>query len=102
LIFDEIDAGIGGKTAESVALKLIGLARENQVICITHLPQIASFADFHYKIEKKVVENRTYTAVAKLTGESRVKELARLIAGSHITPTALKNAKEMLELNQNK
>lgn len=101
LIFDEIDAGIGGKTAESVAIKLTGLSRENQVLCITHLPQIASFADYHYKIEKKVVDNRTYTAVSKLTGEARVKELARLIAGSHITPTALQNAREMLELNQN-
>jgi DNA repair protein RecN (Recombination protein N) len=99
LIFDEIDSGIGGKTAEFVAQKLRGLAKENQVICITHLPQIASFAANHYKIEKTVRNNRTFTTVNKLSFDERVEEIARLSAGSHITQAALQNAKEMLYHN---
>ena len=99
LIFDEIDAGIGGKTAEFVAQKLKALAKYNQVICITHLPQIASFAAHHYKIEKNISQNRTFTTTNKLNFDGRVEELSRLLAGSHITPTALKNAREMLEHN---
>lgn len=97
LIFDEIDAGIGGRTAEFVALKLRVLARMNQVICITHLPQIASFATHHFRIDKKISKNRTYTGVLELTGLQRIEEIARLLAGSHITPATLKTAREMLE-----
>jgi DNA repair protein RecN (Recombination protein N) len=96
LIFDEIDSGIGGKVAEFVALKLEKLARHNQVICITHLPQIACRADHHYLIDKKVIDNRTFTSVRKLTHDERVREIARLIAGSRITETVLENAREML------
>jgi len=99
LIFDEIDSGIGGKTAEFVAKKLKRLAQDNQVICITHLPQIASFASHHFKIEKKVAENRTYTTVKKLTFQERIEEIARLSAGSHISAATLQNAREMLERN---
>lgn len=99
LIFDEIDAGIGGHTAEFVAQKLKDLARNNQVICITHLPQIASFAVHHYRIAKKIEKDRTYTTVEKLTKEDRVREIAQLLAGSLVTETALRNAREMLERN---
>ncbi|MFC2163873.1 DNA repair protein RecN [Acidobacteriota bacterium] len=99
LIFDEIDSGIGGKTAEFVARKLKGLAVENQVICITHLPQIASFATHHFKIEKKIEKNRTFTTVKKLALKERIEEIARLTAGSHISDAALQNAREMLERN---
>lgn len=99
LIFDEIDSGIGGKTAEFVARKLKGLSTDNQVICITHLPQIASFAAHHFKIEKNVEKNRTFTTVRKLTLEERIEEIARLSAGSHISDAALQNAREMLERN---
>jgi len=99
LIFDEIDSGIGGKTAELVGQKLSGLASQNQVICITHLPQIASFAAHHYKIEKEVMKNRTYTKIKKLNKQERVEEIARLLAGSHITEASLQNAREMLEKN---
>ena len=99
LIFDEIDSGIGGKTAEFVGQKLKRLAHHNQVICITHLPQIASFASHHYRIEKTVKKNRTYTNIKKLNKKERVKEIARLLAGSHITEASLQNAKEMLEKN---
>jgi len=99
LIFDEIDSGIGGKTAEFVAQKLQNLAMENQVICITHLPQIASFATHHYKIEKTIIKNRTFTTMKKLSFDERIEEIARLSAGSHITQAALQNAREMLHHN---
>ena len=101
LIFDEIDAGIGGKTAEFVAQKLQNLAAHHQVICITHMPQIASFATHHYRIDKHVKKGRTFTTVKELSFEERVQEIARLLAGSHVTETALKNAKEMLNHNLN-
>jgi len=99
LIFDEIDAGIGGKTAEFVAQKLRSLAATHQVLCITHLPQIASFASHHYTIAKRVEKDRTFTTVRKLTAEQRVEELARLMSGSLLTETALANAREMLRRN---
>lgn len=100
LIFDEIDAGIGGHTAEFVARKLKQLSRNNQVICITHLPQIASFASHHYRIEKKIIKDRTFTSVKKLNHEERIQEIARLLAGSHVSAATLQNAREMLERNQ--
>jgi DNA repair protein RecN (Recombination protein N) len=101
LIFDEIDSGIGGKTAEFVAQKLQDLAKHHQVICITHLPQIASFATHHFRIDKHVKKNRTFTIVKELTFEERVQEIARLLTGSRVTETALKNATEMLVHNLN-
>ena len=99
MIFDEIDSGIGGKTAEFVAQKLRQLSVSHQVICITHLPQIASFATHHYKINKKIDKDRTFTTVKKLPFEERVTEIARLLAGSRITEITLKNAREMLTHN---
>ncbi len=99
LIFDEIDAGIGGKTAEFVAQKLRDLGHRHQVICITHLPQIASYATHHYRVDKQVIKERTFTKVKKLSFDERVEEIARLLTGSRITQTALKNAQEMLTLN---
>ena len=99
LIFDEIDSGIGGKTAEFIAQKLKDLARRHQVICITHLPQIASHARHHFRIDKKMEKNRTFTTVQKLGFEDRVEEIARLISGSRLTEAALQNAREMLTHN---
>ena len=99
LIFDEIDSGIGGKTAEFVARKLKKLSNQHQVICITHLPQIASFAIHHYRIDKKVTKERTFTTVKKLSFEERVTEIARLLAGTRITETTLQSAREMLNHN---
>jgi len=99
LIFDEIDSGIGGKTADFIAQKLRSLARRHQVICITHLPQIASFASHHFRIDKRVEAARTFTSVKKLDFEERVKEMARLLSGSHVTPASLQNAREMLRHN---
>jgi DNA repair protein RecN (Recombination protein N) len=99
LIFDEIDSGIGGKTAECIASKLRDLADYHQVICITHLPQIASFAPHHYRIDKKVARDRTFTTVQHLDCEERVEEISRLLSGSRMTEAALQNAREMLHLN---
>jgi len=99
LIFDEIDAGIGGKTAEAIAQKLRDLSRTHQIICITHLPQIASFARHHFRIEKTVDRQRTFTSIKALDFEERVAELARLTSGSQITEASLRNAREMLERN---
>jgi len=99
LIFDEIDAGIGGKTAEFIAQKLRSLARTHQIICITHLPQIASFADQHFKIEKSIEKDRTFTAVKKLAFDGRVDEIARLMSGSRITDAALESARDMIRHN---
>lgn len=96
LIFDEIDSGIGGKTAEAVATKLAQLADSHQVICVTHLPQIAVVAAHHYHIDKTVKSGRTYTRLKLLNFEERVKEIARLTVGSRLTEIALRNAREML------
>jgi DNA repair protein RecN (Recombination protein N) len=96
LVFDEIDAGIGGRTADFVAQKLRRLAGTHQVVCITHLPQIASHADHHYRIEKRVEKDRTFTTVRALRGEDRVEEIARLMAGGRITEAARASAREML------
>jgi DNA repair protein RecN (Recombination protein N) len=99
LIFDEIDSGIGGKTAECIAQKLKSLAKNHQILCITHLPQIASFAAHHYKIEKRIEGRRTFTTVQKLDFEGRVEEIARLMSGSRITAASLESAREILGHN---
>jgi DNA repair protein RecN (Recombination protein N) len=96
LVFDEIDSGIGGKTAECIAEKLRGLASRHQVICVTHLPQIACFAPHHYRIDKRIEKNRTFTTVKELAFEERVEEISRLLAGSRVTAASLQTAEEML------
>lgn len=97
LIFDEIDAGIGGKTAEFIARKLGRLAERHQVICITHLPQIASAAAHHFRVDKRVENRRTFTAALRLDREDRVEEIARLISGSRLTEASRGTAREMLD-----
>jgi len=96
MIFDEIDAGIGGATADAVGRKLEALAKERQVIVITHLPQIARFAGRHFQVAKSVEHGRTATTVTLLQAEERVAELARLLSGD-VTPTALAHARELIE-----
>ena len=100
LVFDEIDAGIGGRAAEAVGKKLKQLAGTKQVLCITHLPQIASFADQHYLIEKKESGGRTKTSVRQLDTDERTRELARMISGAKLTDTSIKHAKQMLKANR--
>lgn len=97
LIFDEIDSGIGGATAEVVGEKLDALARYHQILCITHLPQIASKGSTHFLVKKSVAERRTQTTIVELGSHERVKEIARLLAGKSISRQAMAHAKEMLE-----
>lgn len=98
LIFDEIDTGISGRTAQMVAEKMLYLSKIRQIICITHLPQIASMADHHYLIEKKVVDSHTITSMEKLTDQQIPNELARLIGGAKITEAVIASAQEMKNL----
>jgi DNA repair protein RecN (Recombination protein N) len=100
LVFDEIDAGIGGRAAEAVGKKLKQLSRTKQVLCITHLPQIASFADQHYLIEKREAGGRTKTSVRRLDDAERTKEIARMVSGAKLTDTSLKHAEQMLKANR--
>jgi DNA repair protein RecN (Recombination protein N) len=100
LVFDEIDTGIGGSAAEAVGKKLKALAGTSQVLCITHLPQIASFADQHYVIEKKEVGGRTKTSVRRLDAAERKEELARMMSGARVTDASLKHAEQMLKVGR--
>ena len=100
LVFDEIDSGIGGRAAEAVGKKLKQLAATKQVLCVTHLPQIASFADQHFLIEKKESSGRTKTSVRPLDSEERTRELARMISGAKLTDTSIKHAEQMLKANR--
>ena len=100
LVFDEIDSGIGGRAAEAVGKKLKQLSRTKQVLCVTHLPQIASFADHHYLIEKRESGGRTKTSVRALNPEERTREIARMISGAKLTDTSLKHAEQMLKANR--
>lgn len=96
-IFDEIDAGIGGRVAYQVGERLKRLSRSSQVLCVTHLPQVAAFGDHHYQVQKTVRASRTITVVNALDEKRRVEELARMISGSEITETALRHARELRE-----
>ncbi|MCI6202797.1 MAG: DNA repair protein RecN [Lachnospiraceae bacterium] len=98
LIFDEIDSGISGRTAQMVSEKMNALGRSHQIICITHLPQIAAMADSHFLIEKSVENQATVSKIHKLTDEESVEELARMLGGVEITDTVLENAREMKQM----
>ncbi len=99
LVFDEIDIGIGGRAAEAVGRKLKTLAQSTQVLCITHLPQIASFADHHYLIEKIEAGGRTRTAIKHLSDTGRREEVARMLSGATLTDASRKHAEQMLKTN---
>jgi DNA repair protein RecN (Recombination protein N) len=100
MVFDEIDTGIGGRAAESVGKKLKALARAHQVLCVTHLPQIATFADHHYVIEKKAWGGRTRTSIRAIVGEERTEEVARMLSGAKLTDTSRKHAEQMIKANR--
>jgi DNA repair protein RecN (Recombination protein N) len=95
-VFDEIDVGIGGRVAEAVGLKLKELAKTQQVLCVTHQPQIASLADTHFVVNKAIAKNKTSIAVRELNPIERVEEIARMLAGEKISDTAREHAREML------
>lgn len=96
LVFDEVDAGIGGRTADTVGRKLRQVARTRQVLCITHLPQIAAYADHHLRAEKVVEGGRTVTRVSSLGREERIREVARMLGGESVTDTSLRHALELI------
>lgn len=95
-LFDEVDAGVSGETAEKVGIKLNSIAQGQQVICVTHLPQVAAYGDHHYLIQKNTINDKVAMSVEELNRKERVKELARLISGEKITKTSLAHAEELL------
>jgi DNA repair protein RecN (Recombination protein N) len=97
LIFDEVDAGIGGSAATAVGEKLKGVAADAQVLCVTHLPQVAAFADYHFQVEKREEDGRTRARIIPLVGEERVREMARMLGGSLVTEKTMAHAREIIE-----
>ena len=100
LIFDEVDSGIGGRTADRVGLTLKALAHRHQVVCITHLPQIACYGDHHYVVRKSAYQGRTITSMEELSGQDRLEEIARMLGGEKISAKTRAHAKEMLSRAQ--
>ena len=97
LVFDEVDTGVSGRAAQKVAEKMASVSRRKQVLCVTHLPQIAAMADAHFSVEKAEEQGRTRTRVTLLDRRQRAQELARITGGAHITEALLKSAEEMLD-----
>ena len=98
IIFDEVDTGVSGKVASSIGDKMLQLAQNKQVICITHLPQVACLADHHYCIEKMITDHETTTTVHILNNDSRIEEIAKMLSGEKLTPEAIENAKKLLNV----
>lgn len=98
IIFDEVDTGVSGRVAQAIANKIVTIAASSQVLCITHLPQVAAMANHEYKIGKEVVDGRTQSTVTPLSEDARVDELARMLAGEEITPLTVEHAKELLRM----
>jgi DNA repair protein RecN (Recombination protein N) len=96
-VFDEVDAGIGGGMGETVGRKLVAVSRQRQVLCVTHLPQIASFADRHLVVTKRTVKEQTRTTVSPLDASDRAQELARMLGGPGRSATPLQHASELLD-----
>ena len=100
LVFDEIDSGVGGRVAEALGRRLKKLSASHQLLCVTHLPQIAGFADAHYFVEKEERKSETFASVAELSESERVDELARMLSGAEVTPAAVKHAHQILKANR--
>jgi DNA repair protein RecN (Recombination protein N) len=98
LVFDEVDAGVGGSAAEAVGRRLKKLSVSSQLLCVTHLPQIAGFADHHYYVEKHEERGRTLATIAELTPAQRTKEIGRMLSGERVTAEALKHAEQLIKL----
>jgi DNA repair protein RecN (Recombination protein N) len=95
-VFDEVDAGVGGAVAVAIGRRLKAAAAGHQVLCVTHLPQIAAFADAHWRVDKRTHKGRTITRVARLSDEERVEELARMLGGEAVGPSAREHARQLL------
>ena len=100
-LFDEVDAGISGQTAEKVGRKLQSISKGQQVICVTHLPQVAVFANLHFAIEKSTDTETTRLSVNSLKNKARESEIARLLSGEKVSSTGLKHAKSLIEQSKN-
>ena len=100
IIFDEVDTGVSGRVAQAIADKISQISKYSQVLCITHLPQVAAVADYQYYIVKAVIDGRTQTSVSELKTKEREEEIARMLAGSEITKLTLEHAKELLKLQK--
>ena len=98
LIFDEVDTGVSGRVAQAIAEKIAKIAANSQVLCITHLPQVAAIADYQYYIKKEINQGRTQTIVSELEPQNRVYEIARMLAGSEVTELTMEHAKELLAM----
>lgn len=98
IVFDEVDTGVSGKVATSIGLKMRNLAQQKQVICITHLPQVASLAHYHYAIEKNIGNDETVTSMKKLDQTERIQEIAKMLSSEKVTPEAIENAKQLLNV----
>jgi DNA repair protein RecN (Recombination protein N) len=98
LVFDEIDSGVGGGAAEAVGRRLKKLASTSQVLCVTHLAQIAGFADHHYFVEKHAERGRTVTTIEELNPAARTREIGRMLSGERVTPEALRHAEQLIKL----
>ena len=96
MVFDEVDTGVSGRAAQRVAEKMARISRKKQVLCVTHLPQIAAMADTHFSVEKGETNGRTYTSVTRLSREERRRELARITGGSRVSEVMLSGAEELL------
>ena len=96
MVFDEVDTGVSGRAAQKVAEKMARISRHKQVLCVTHLPQLAAMADTHFSVEKGEANGRTFTRVQQLNRKQRQMELSRLTGGSHVTETMLQGAEELL------
>jgi DNA repair protein RecN (Recombination protein N) len=99
LVFDEVDAGVGGGAAEGVGRRLKRLSAASQVLCVTHLPQIACFADHHYRVEKREASGRTVAAIEELDAGGRTREIGRMLSGQKLTPEALKHAEQLIRMS---
>src|SRR5699024_7533393 len=100
VIFDEIDTGVSGRVAQSIAEKMFEISSTTQVLCITHLPQVAAMADQHLLIEKEEATNRTTTRIKELTDKAKINELGKMITGTKLTETAIEHSEELLELTR--
>lgn len=98
IIFDEVDTGVSGRVAQAIAEKIAAIAVNSQVLCISHLPQVAAMADHHYFIKKEVEQNRTYTSLTEIDEQARIEELSRMMSGAEITELTLQHAKELREM----
>lgn len=99
LVFDEVDAGVGGSAAEGIGRRLKKLAAANQVLCVTHLPQVASFADHHYSVEKRESNGRTVAVMEELDAPARTREIGRMLSGRKLTEEALKHAEQLIKMS---